>query len=43
MFLPARDQQALERINREVGAALEFYGQHGWLEKPEDFFAAPPL
>ena len=42
MFLPARDQQALERINREVGAALEFYGQHGWLEKPEDFFAVPP-
>jgi hypothetical protein len=42
MFLPARDRQALERINREVIAAIDFYGQHGWLERPEGFFAAPP-
>ena len=38
----APDATTLERINREVIAALEFYGQKGWLEKPEGFFAAPP-
>ncbi len=26
----------------EVIAALDLYGQEGWLEKPEGFFAAPP-
>jgi hypothetical protein len=38
----APDATRLEWINREVSAALEFYGQQGWLEKPEGFFAASP-
>ncbi len=38
----APDATRLAWINREVIAALEFYGQQGWLEKPEGFFAAPP-
>ena len=38
----APDATRLEWITREVSAALEFYGQQGWLEKPEGFFAAPP-
>lgn len=42
MFLPAGDAYTPERIEREVTAALEFYGQRGWLENPEEFFAAPP-
>ncbi len=38
----APDATRLAWINREVIAALEFYGQQGWVEKPEGFFAAPP-
>ncbi|HWS92448.1 MAG TPA: hypothetical protein VN306_08135, partial [Mycobacterium sp.] len=38
----APDATRLARITREVIAALEFYSQQGWLEKPEGFFAAPP-
>jgi hypothetical protein len=38
----APEAATLERITREVIAALDFYGQHGWLEKPEGFFAVPP-
>ena len=38
----APDAARLEWITREVSAALEFYGQQGWLEKPEGFFAASP-
>ena len=38
----APDATTLERIDREVTAALQFYGQQGWLAKPEGFFAAPP-
>ena len=38
----APDATRLAWINREVIAALEFYAQQGWLEKPEGFFAAPP-
>ena len=38
----APDVTRLAWINREVIAALEFYGQQGWLEKPEGFFTAPP-
>jgi hypothetical protein len=34
--------KALDRVNREVTAALEFYGQQGWLGQPEGFFTAPP-
>ncbi len=32
----------LDRIDREVIAALEFYGHKGWLDEPEGFFAPPP-
>ena len=42
MFLPVGDSSALDRTNREIGAALEYYAHHGWLDKPEQFFAAPP-
>ncbi len=42
MFRPLGDMQAFDRINREVRAAIDFYGQQGLLEKPEEFFAAPP-
>lgn len=41
-LLPPNDQQALDRINREVTAALEFYGHHGWLTRPDEYFAEPP-
>ncbi|MGB8387867.1 alpha/beta hydrolase family protein [Mycobacterium sp.] len=36
------DATALDRIDREVAAALDFYGQQGWIDNPEGFFAAPP-
>ncbi len=39
----APEAATLERITREVIAALDSYGQQGWLEKPEGFFAPPPL
>jgi hypothetical protein len=43
LFRPvSADPDALARVTREVIAALELYGQAGWLEKPEGFFAAPP-
>lgn len=42
MFLPLGDAHAVDRIDGEVRAALEFYGDKGWLERPEGFFAAPP-
>src|SRR5262245_48586284 len=38
----APDATRLKRIQREVIAALEFYGEKGWLQEPESFFAAPP-
>jgi hypothetical protein len=38
----APDETTVERINREAAVALEFYGQRGWLETPDGFFAAPP-
>jgi hypothetical protein len=38
----APDATRLERIHREVTAALEFYGEKGWLQEPETFFPAPP-
>jgi hypothetical protein len=43
MFLPVGDPSALDRTNREIGAALEYYAHRGWLNKPEGFFAAPPI
>ena len=42
MLLPPNDRQGIERINGEVLAALEFYGQQGWLDDPASFFAVPP-
>ncbi len=42
MFRPVSDTQVFERINRELHAAIEFYGQRGYLEHPQEFFAAPP-
>jgi hypothetical protein len=38
----APSESTLDRIDREVLAALEFYGDKGWLDQPEGFFAAPP-
>jgi dienelactone hydrolase len=38
----ALDGKTVERVNREVTAALEFYGHKGWLDHPEGYFAAPP-
>jgi hypothetical protein len=36
------DPKTYHRINAEVSAAVEFYGKKGWLDKPQNFFAAPP-
>ena len=36
------DPNAVARVKRNVIAALELYGQKGWLENPEGFFATPP-
>ena len=41
---PVSRPRVHERINQEVVAALEFYGNKGWLEKPQGFFGeSPPL
>ena len=41
---PVSRPRVYERINQEVVAALEFYGNKGWLEKPQGFFGeSPPL
>jgi hypothetical protein len=40
---PISDPRGFERINREVLAALDFYGDRGWLTKPGGFLVAPPL
>jgi hypothetical protein len=43
LLLPvSSDPDAVARVEREVVAALELYGQAGRLEEPEGFFAAPP-
>ncbi|MFM8599626.1 MAG: alpha/beta hydrolase family protein [Mycobacterium sp.] len=39
---PLSDPAAYDQINREIGEAVDFYGRQGWLERPEDFFPAPP-
>lgn len=39
---PLSDPAAYEQMNGEVREATEFYGKQGWLEKPQDFFPAPP-
>ncbi|MCV7367944.1 hypothetical protein CRI77_17205 [Mycolicibacterium duvalii] len=38
---PLSDPTAFGRIHDEVVAALEFYGNRGWLDRPEAFFAPP--
>jgi len=41
---PVSPPRVYERINQEVVAALEFYGNKGWLEEPQGFFGeSPPL
>ena len=43
LLLPvSSNPDAVARVEREVVAAVELYGQAGWLEEPEGFFAAPP-
>jgi hypothetical protein len=39
---PVSAPAAFERITREVTDALDYYGQRGFLENPEAFFAPPP-
>jgi pimeloyl-ACP methyl ester carboxylesterase len=39
---PVSGTAAFERIHDEVVAALEFYGEKGWLQKPKGFFTPPP-
>lgn len=38
---PISDMGEFERINAEVVAALEFYGQRGWLDQPARYFTKP--
>jgi hypothetical protein len=38
---PVSNPRAFQRIDREVAAALEFYGDKGWLENPKGFYAKP--
>lgn len=42
LFLPVGDAGALDRANREIASALEYYTEQGWLDDPEGFFATPP-
>ncbi|BCI87296.1 hypothetical protein NIIDMKKI_25020 [Mycobacterium kansasii] len=42
MLRSAPSASSLERIDREVLAALDVYQDNGWLAHPEGFFAAPP-
>ena len=35
------EPDAVARVKHNVIAALELYGQKGWLENPEGFFATP--
>lgn len=39
---PVSNAHVFDRINREVVAALDFYGRRGWLDNTEGFFASPP-
>ncbi len=38
---PVSGRRTFERIDREVVAALEFYGNKGWLDSPRGFYAKP--
>ncbi|RFZ67636.1 Alpha/beta hydrolase family protein [Mycobacterium marinum] len=42
MLRPTPTTTTLEQTDREVLAALQMYRQHGWLDRPGAFFAAPP-
>jgi hypothetical protein len=42
LFRPLSDISVFDRINAEVRAAVEFYSDQGYLDKPEGFFAVPP-
>lgn len=39
---PISDVEQFGRIDTEVHAALQFYGQRGWLDTPAQFFVKPP-
>ena len=39
---PLSNVAAYDRINSEIVAAVDFYGQRGWLDDPANFFAKPP-
>jgi hypothetical protein len=39
---PAPDLQTVQRVNDEVDAALQLYGDKGWLDHPAGFFPTPP-
>jgi hypothetical protein len=39
---PVSGPVPFQRITEEVKAALDFYGQRGWLDNPEGFFRPPP-
>ncbi len=41
MRRPVSDPGAFARIEREVVAALEFYGDKGWLARPRGFYGRP--
>lgn len=38
---PVSNPRAFARIDREVTAALEFYGKRGWLARPRGFYGRP--
>lgn len=38
---PLSEPMAYQRINAEVREAIDLYGERGWLEKPQSFFAVP--
>ena len=40
---PLSDPAEYQRINAEIEEAIDFYGGNGWLQKPQDFFTAPPV
>lgn len=39
---PLSDSDTFSRITREVEAAVDFYGEKGWLDDPTQFFTPPP-
>ncbi len=38
---PLSDPGEYEQINREVCDAVDYYGERGWLEEPQNFFTTP--